>query len=110
MELNVQDLDWGAAVQILTLVLSLASGWGTVKIVQKLKMAFNLKSRLAQLLTIVVATLFSLSTLIVQGVVAPPDVVTVDYIIGVFAVVLTTSQAEYRRIQRAEEKQWIEND
>lgn len=99
------NFDWSGVVQLAAIVLGLIGGVATVPLVNSIKGYLNLKGRAVQVLVAVVSVLVALLTVIVDGTFNPNFVMTSDYVISLFAVVLTASQAEYQRTQKKLEKE-----
>ena len=93
---------WSVLIQVAGIILSLIGGVGTVPLVNWLKGALNISGRWVQILTAAVAVLVATLTMLVSGAISPQPL-TSDYVIGLFAAVLTASQAEYNRIARKEQ-------
>lgn len=81
-------------------LLSLVGGAAAVPYISRIKNFYKLGPRMTQLLTVFIATLVAIATMIVNNVIVP-DIVTVDYVVKLFILVLLASQAEYWRIVKA---------
>jgi drug/metabolite transporter (DMT)-like permease len=93
------QLDWSTIVQFAGVLLALLSGVLSVPVINLLKKVGDVDGRLAQLVTVVVAVLMALLSLIVTGAVSP-EPLTADYLITLFGAVLLASQAEYWRLKK----------
>jgi len=95
-------MDWNIVLQLAGLIVALLAGVLNAPIINLLKEAAHVDGRLAQGLAALVAVITAVLVSIVAGTIAP-EPLTAEYIVGLFAVILTASQAEYRRLKDATE-------
>ena len=91
-------MDWSLLLQVAALIAALLGGVLNPPIISLIRKAAHIDGRLAQLVTAVVAVFTAVIVSIVAGTISP-EPLTIDYLIALFAVVLTASQAEYRRLK-----------
>jgi len=97
-------IEWPQVVQIANMVIALIVAFGgIVPIVSFLKDKLNTPPRYSQMLAVGVCVVYTILSMILQGVIAPESL-TMANMGTTFVAVLTASQAEYQRVQRAGEK------
>ena len=97
-------IEWPQVVQVANMIIALIVAFGgIVPIVNFLKDKLNTPPRYSQALAVGVCVVYTLLSMIVQGAVAPESL-TMANMGTTFVAVLTASQAEYQRVQRAKEK------
>ena len=96
----LSQIEWSTVMTGASALLSLVGGAAAVPYISRIKNFYKLGPRMTQLLTVFIATLVAIATMIVNNVIVP-DIVTVDYVVKLFILVLLASQAEYWRIVKA---------
>lgn len=98
------EITWEQIIIFANFVIGLIVAFGgIVPIVNKIKHTFNLKPRYSQFVTVLVVFLYTVLSMVVQGVLVPESL-TMAQFGTTFVAVLTASQAEYNRVKRGEAK------
>jgi hypothetical protein len=92
------EFDWQMIVQVAGVIVALAGGILSVPLINGLKRLAGMNGRAAQAVTVAVAVLVAIATMIVSGAISP-EPLTTEYIGSLISAVLVASQAEYNRLK-----------
>jgi len=96
---NVSPTDWQAVIAFAYVVYGLVGGVATVPLVKRIKGWLNIKGRLVQVLTVLVAVAVAGIGLLAGGLISP-EPLSFAHVVELLTLLLLASQAEYSRIKR----------
>lgn len=96
-------IEYAQVVQVANFIVALFVAFGgVVKVVDFLRKTLNTPPRYSQALAVGVCVVYTIVSMIVQGLIAP-DSLSMANAGTLFVTVFTASQAEYQRVQRSKD-------